>query len=207
MQAMPRQDAPKAFWKDGVCHGGSWWHLWEWGLVVGDGALQEPVPSQVVGASTSSPPIAQHPDSDHSHCLTWKRNSREALTRFCYYHLKNNLACGKSSQCHMTSRFLMCSYQVPHDAICKYLFWIIFLCPTELFSALQNSCRSSLGTARSRTLRCPQWLCRHALPWPARKRRKYRSAAPRHIELFWLTDFHPQKCFPCSAVLLAHVGN
>lgn len=29
MQAMPCWDAPEAFWKDWVCHGGSQWYLWE----------------------------------------------------------------------------------------------------------------------------------------------------------------------------------
>lgn len=42
-------------------HGGSRWHPWEWGLVVGDRALQELAPSQAVSASSSSPP---------SHCTT-----------------------------------------------------------------------------------------------------------------------------------------
>lgn len=136
---------------------GVWW--WEMGcckslLLL---RLQPPVPPAPL------PPVAQRPGGDHSYCLTWKRNSREVPTWFCYYNLKNNLASGKR---HVTSRFFVCNYRVPHDAICKYLFWTIFLCPTELFSAQQTSCRSSLGRASPRTPQCPWRLCQHVLPWP-----------------------------------------
>lgn len=137
--------------------------------MVGDGALQEPHSFPGCGRRRQLLPIAQHPGGDHSYCLTWKRNSREVPTWFCYYHLKNNLASGKSSQRYVTGRCFVCNYRVPHDAICKYLLWIFFLCPTELFSALQNGCRSSQGRTSPRTPWCPRWLCRHALPQPALK--------------------------------------
>ena len=83
---------------------------------------------------------------------------------FLLLSFKTQFSSGKSSQCHVTVHFFMCNYRVPHDVICKYLFWIIFLCPTELFSALRISCRSSLGRASPRILRCPRRLYRHALP-------------------------------------------
>lgn len=123
--------------------------------MVGDGVLQEPHSFPGCGRRRRLLPIAQHPGGDHSYCLTWKRNSRGVPTWFCYYHLKNNLASGKSSQRYVTGRCFVCNYRVPHDAICKYLLWIFFLCPTELFSALQNGCRSSQGRTSPRTPRCP----------------------------------------------------
>jgi len=54
MRAMPCRDTPRPAQKDGVCHGGTWRHWWEWGLTVGDGASPEPAPSQA--AAASSPP-------------------------------------------------------------------------------------------------------------------------------------------------------
>lgn len=141
------------------------------GLGFGSGrqGLDNPAPSQAAAAGASCPPaVAQCPGGDHSHCSTWKRSSREVLTCFCCYRLKTNLASGKSSQHHMTGHFLVCNHQVPHDAICKYLFWIIFLCPTELFSARQSSGGSSQSLHAAQTAVSAAAQRAH-IPGPAQK--------------------------------------
>lgn len=165
-QVTPCQEAPKAFWEVWVCmvgvggtHGnGVCW--WETGH-----CKSSLLPRLCPPAPAHLPPTAQRPGPGHSCCLTWKRNSREVPTHFCCYRLKHDLASGKSSQRCVTIRFFMCNYQVRWDVICKYLFWIIFLCPTGLFSARQNGCSSSLGRASPRVPRCARRLCRHALLW------------------------------------------
>lgn len=53
---------------------------------------------------------------------------------------------------------------------------------------------------------CPVPVLAHTFP-DGSGRRKYHGSAPWCTDLFWLTDFHPQKCFPHSAVLLMHTGN
>lgn len=109
---------------------GSWVWWWEMGP-----CKSSLLPKLSLAAPTCLPLTAQHPGPDHSCCLTWKRNSREDPTRFCCYRLKHDLASGKSSQRRVTVPFSACSYRVCWDVVCKYLFWIIFLCPTRLFSA------------------------------------------------------------------------
>lgn len=192
---LPCQDAPKGVWEvwvgtvgvGGTPGNGVWW--WQMGH-----CRSSPLP-RLCGSSSSPPSPAQHPGPDHSCCLTWKRNSREAPTRFSRCHLKHDLAFGKSNQSRVTVRFCVCSYRERWDAICKYLFWIISLCPTGLFGA-----RQSWGGQPACPAVCPA-------PLGGSGRRKYHSPAPRSTDLCWLTDFHPQKCFPHSAVLLVRVGN
>lgn len=161
----------------GICGSEVWW--WEM-----EGCKGLLLPRLWPPAPAPLPPIAQHPSGDHSYCLTWKRNSREVPTCFCCFHLKHSLASGKSTPCHVTVCCFVCNYRVPHDVICKYLFWIIFLYPTESFSALQIGCRSSLGRASPRVPQCPRWLCRHVLPQPARKGGNTTVVLPSALNIF-----------------------
>lgn len=153
--------------------------------------FDNPTPSPAASAGASCPAaVAQGPGGDHSHCSMWKRSSREVLTCFCCYRLKTHLVSGKSSQHHMTGHFLVCNHQVPHDAICKYLFWIIFLCPTELFSAR----RSSGGSSRS--LHAARMVVSAAAPWAQLRKEGILRWYPPQSEHFWI--------FTASWAFLAH---
>lgn len=163
-QVMPCRHAPKSLWEVWICTVGVGGTK-GWGEV--GHCKSSLLPRLSPAAPARLPPAAQRPGPDHSCCLTWERNSREDPTRFCCYRLKHDLASGKSSQRHVTIRFSVCSYQVLWDVICKYLSWIIFPCPTRLFSAGQSSCSSSLGRASPVSCgvpgacagtRCPGWL-------------------------------------------------
>lgn len=170
---------------------GSWVWWWEMGP-----CKSSLLPKLSLADPAHLPLTAQHPGPDHSCCLTWKRNSREDPTRFCCYSLKHDLASGKSSQCCVTVPFSARSYRVRWDVVCKYLFWIIFLCPTGLFSA------AAWGGPAPVSCGVPAHTSLHGSG-----RGKHHSGAPWRTDLFWLTDFQPHKCFPHSAVLLVRIGN
>lgn len=156
----------KAFWKDWVRRAGSRGHPWERGLGGRRrGVLRAP---SVAG----SPPSRCTMPRQRPQLLLNLEEEQQGSFRwgFVTIVLKNNLASGKSRQRHVTGRFFVCDYRVPHDAICKYLFWVIFPCPTELFSALPERSQKQPGERqRLRPPQCPHGCAGTRSPRPALK--------------------------------------
>lgn len=154
MQALPCQDAPKGLWEvwvgtvgvGGTPGNGVWW--WQMGH-----CRSSPLP-RLCGSSSSPPSPAQHPGPDHSCCLTWKRNSREAPTRFSRCHLKHGLAFGKSNQSRVTVRFSCAATEsagMRFVNICSGSFLCVLLDCLELGRAGEGSPRV-LRCARRRSV-------------------------------------------------------